>query len=447
MDAETPTPVQRRGLPLWIKILLVLGVILGALLLLLTLVPLAVMVWLMGSGDQVDTRALPSSRSVAVFHVEPDLDDPGVIAMLDHLSTTIPELQSRLRRAQGYPEWLNQLEALRNARSAEASLEIMMPTQATISLEPADVEDPEASELTMMGAVNLPAWGRGARVGMWLGAKMQEEVASADPSVQAVQRVEVDGNTLYVQRSSSGEVFWGALDSTLLGGGGSFQVMVTAMERMLAGQVEPLSPELQGAVDLLGPEAWEAWGAMVHQQATVDKLGLDPYANEELSAEQIRMLEAMMQDGAGEVPEELQLELDGTDSPDPEGSLRSCLADLEGAGALAFGADVVGEDELRFSLAVQLVGEQGRAEAEACLREICADYQQELTDSELVLECSYDSQPAGVVSTASLTGIQAATARIIEELEAEMEQQRQDDLQRQLPPELEGIPELEGLEF
>ena len=450
MDAETPTPPVRRPLPLWIKILLVLGVVFGVLLLLVTIVPVAVMFWLMGSGDQVDTRALASPAAVAVFHMEPDLDDPGVAAMLEHFNTALPEFQSRMRRAQGYPEWLNQLEAMRNARDTEAALEIMMPTQATLSLEGGDADEPTASDLTIMGAVNLPAWGRGARVGMWLGAKMQEEIASNDPTMQSVQRLEVDGNTLYVQRSSSGEVFWGALDSTLLGGGGSFHAMVSAMERMLAGEVEPLSPELQAAVDLLGPGSWEAWGAMIHQPATVDKLGLDPYASEELSEEQLRMLEAMMEDGEGEVPEELQLQAgDAGASPDSgSGSLpRSCLADLEGAGAVAFGADVGGADELVFGLAVKLSDEAGRAQAEACLREICGDYQEDLAESELELECSYDSQPTGVVGSASLTGIHAATARFLEEMEAEVEKQRQQDLQRQLPPELEGIPELEGLEF
>jgi hypothetical protein len=447
MTSEPATPPKRAGLPAWIKILLVLGAVCAALLLVLTIVPVLFMVWLMGSGDQVDTRALPSSQALGVFHLEPDLSDPGVAAMLEHLTTTLPELQTRMRRAQGYPEWLNQLEAMRNTRNAEATFEVMLPTQATLSLEPGQDAAIEDDDLTLMGAVNLPAWGRGARLGMWLGARMQQELASNDPSLAAVQRVEVDGNTLYVQGSSDGEVFWGALDSTLLGGGGRNIAMVRGMERMLAGQREPLEPALQQAMDLLGDEGWQAWGAMVHQPATVAKIGLDPYADTELSAEQVRMLEAMMKDGAGEVPEDLELADGDAREAEPTTIPRSCLAELEHAGALAFGADVVGEDQLRFRLAIRIEGEQGRVEAEACLREICDEYEQDLAESALELRCSYDPQPNGVVGTAELTGIQAATARFLEHMEAELERQRQEDLQRQLPPELQDIQELEGLEF
>lgn len=448
MSSAPISPKKRPGLPLWIKVLLVVGAVAAVLGLLLTIVPVVAMFWLMGSGDQVDTRALASSSSLAVLQLELDPDDPGVAAFLDHIATTLPELQARLREAQGYPPWLAQLEAMRDARNTQAGVSTLMPTQFTLAVEPADPDDQLQAEPSLLGAVNLPSWGRGARVGMWLGARMQDELADADPELQALQRLEVDDNTLYVQRSASGEVFWGAIDSTLLGGAGSFHTMVLGMERMIQGQLEPLSPQLQAAVDALGPAGWEAWGAMLHQPATVDMVWPEPDPLQQIEAEQARVLEAMIRDGGGEVPEGFdpaQLAVDpDQQAPTPT---RSCLAGLEGLGAVAFGLDVVGPDELSGRLVLRVQDPMQRDDAQACAREACQGLADRMDESELSMVCSYELVELVVVATGRVTGIEAATQRFIETMEEQAARERLEAQQRQLPPELQDIPELEGLGF
>ncbi len=453
MSSAPSSPRKRPGLPTWIKVLLVVGAVASLLGLLLALVPILALFWLMGSGDQVDTRALASSTSLAVFHMEPDPDDPGVASFLDHVATTLPEIQARMRQAQGYPPWLAQVEAMRDARNTQAGMSTMMPTQVTLTVEPAEPGDALQQEVSLMGAVNLPSWGRGARLGMWLGARMQDELASADPSIQALQRLEVDDHTLYVQRSSTGEVFWGAIDSTMLGGAGSFHAMVRGMERMSQGQTEPLDPELQAVVDALGEVSWEAWGAMRFQPETVDVVWPEPDPQLQISDAQAAMMEevveGLLRDGEGAMPEGFdpaQLDqLDPVQLPPPP--QRSCLAEIEGASAVAVGLDVVGPDELSGRMAVR-VGDPEQIEgAQACVRRSCEDFAAELAEAELVLECSYQQVALAVVVTGRLTGIEAATRSFVQKIEADAARERLEAQQRQLPPELQDIPELEGLDF
>ncbi len=436
-----PTPARERpGLPLWIKILLLLGAVALLLGVLLTLVPLAVLFWLMGSGDQVDTRAVASADSLAVLHFEPHLDDPGVAAMLDYLGHTLPEFQARMRQAQGYPEWMAQLEAMRNARNTEAGLSTMMPTQLTATVEPSDPDDPLAQDSTLMGAVNMPSWARGIKLAMSLAARTQDSVAADNPEVQAVRRVEVGGHTLFVQRSSTGESFWGAVDNTLLGGAGSFDAMVLAMERMDAGESEPLSEQLQSAVDLLGDGSWEMWGAMVHQPQAVETLWPDVGPDEQLSEAQAEMLEAIIEDGAGEIPPELDGEAGAEPYPQPE---HSCLAHLPGAQAVAFGMDVVGADEVLVRGVVGLEPGTSPDEARLCLEEICSGWSAQVEDSELQLNCSYEQPGAAAVADYRVVNIKA----FLEAAIVEIEQETANRQHPQLPPGLEDLPELEGLGY
>ncbi len=449
MSAPTDPKPTRPGLPLWIKILLIVGAIGMVLGFVLTVLPIAIMLWLMGSGDQVDTRAVASPSSVAVLHFEPDPDDPGVAALYDYYAETLPELQGRMRRAQGYPSWLAQLEAMNNARNAQVGMVSMMPTQATLTVEPADPDDPLQSEPTLMGAVNLPSWGRGIRLGMWFASRTFDELAEADEMVQPMQRVEVSDETLYVQRDSSGEGFWGAVESTVIGGSGSFHAGVKAMERL---QADPpptgdLDPTLQAAVDQLGGSSWELWGVMRHEDDVVDVVFPEPEPLPELSAEEQQMIDEVVQgmlaEGGGEIPEGLDVSaLSGDNGEPPE---RSCLADLEGAGAAAFGVDVVDSDEVRGRVAVRMVQDQDFAEAQGCMRDLCTELADAVADSELAIACELYTVDQGVGIDARLTGMEAAVEAFLVKMEEEMAKQQQ--ARQELPVELYDLPELEELGY
>jgi len=449
MSTTPPTPRPRPGLPLWVKFILVAGALAAVLGLVLAVVPIVALFWLMGSGDQVDTRALASSSSLAVFHLEPDPEDPGVAAMLEYFSTTLPEVQSRLRQAQGYPLWMAQLESIRNARNAQAGVATMMPTQATLTLEPGDDVDAPLSDATMMGAVNLPSWGRAARLGMWFGARLQDQLAEADPSVRATQRLEVQDHTLYVQSGSGEEVFWGAIDSTLLGGAGGHPAMVGGMERMHHGTVEPLAPMLSAAVELLGGSGFEAWGAMVLDAAVVDEIWAEPDYGSELDVEQARMLEevldGMLEQGGGEIPEGFEPTVDA--SAEAPSFQRTCLAELPGGQALSVGLDLQSADAVLGRMAVVVGSEADRAAAQACLEEVCAEVQETIAESQLSLECSYEQTALGVVLSGQLSGMEAAMEAFLEEMDAELQRQQDEAQQYQLPPEYQDLPDLEGLEF
>jgi hypothetical protein len=442
--SEANPPAKRAGLPWWIKLILWVGGLLSLVGLVVVVLPLAFMLWVMGSGDQVDTRALASERCVAVAHFEPDLADPGVAALLEHMAAFLPEMQARSRSAQGFPEWVTRLETMQQARNSELGVVAMMPTQATVCLEPADADDPLAQEPSLLGAINLPAWGRGLRLGMWMGARMQEKLASDDPSLAALQRVEVGDHTLYVQRSSRGEVFWGALDSTMAGGSGSFDTMVRAMERMDAAQPGALAADLQAALDALGAGPWVAWGAMLHTPESLEKVFPDPYANEELSEEQRKMLEAIVEDGYGEVPSD-----DGVD-PAAEPTLtleRSCITELEGVRALAFGFEVLGSDALRLRFSTLVDDPAALPAAQACAQSICEEDQAALVDSELELSCAHELGDTTLITAATITGVEAVMQQWLDQMEEEMRQQQQRRDNAQLPTELQDIPELEGLSF
>ena len=449
MSNTQPTPRPRPGLPLWVKILLVAGAIAAVLGLVLAIVPIVAVFWLMGSGDQVDTRALASSSSFAVLHLEPDPEDPGVVAMLEYFSTTLPEIQSRLHQAQGYPPWMAQLESMRNGRNAQAGAASMMPTQATLTLEPGDDPDAPLEAATMMGAVNLPSWGRGARLGMWFGARLQDQLAEADPSVQATQRLEVQDHTLYVQSGSGEEVFWGAIDSTLLGGAGGHPAMVGGMERMHHGTVEPLAPTLSAAVELLGGTGFEAWGAMVLDPAVVDEIWAEADDGSELDMEQARMLEealeGMLEEGGGEIPEGFEPTVDP--SGEAQSFQRTCLAELPGGRALSFGLDLQSSDAMLGRMAVAVGSADDRAAAQVCLEEVCAEVQETIAESGLSLECSYEQTALGVVLSGQLSGMEAAMEAFLEEMDAELQRQQQESQQYQLPPEYQDLPELEGLGY
>jgi hypothetical protein len=444
-----PTPAPRRkGLPLWLKILLVLGIV-GALLgALLFLAPLAVMFWLMGSGEQVDTLALASPESVAVFHFEPDPDDPGMAAFLEHQAMAFQDMQDQMRQAQGYPDWLVRMQAMRS--QGELGITSMMPTQVTLTVEPADPGHDGGGDASVLGAINMPSWARGARLGMWFGARMQDELAEADPSIQPMQRLEVDDHTLYVQRSAGGEVFWGAIDSTLLGGAGDFHGMVSGMERMVAGQRQPMGAELQAAVDLLGDRGWEAWGAMLHRPDAVEAVFSEAEPAMNLSGQEAIALEAMLESGGGELPDSLDPEaiaqqLESVENAEPPP--RSCLADVQGASAVAFAVDVVGPDELHGRLVVGVESGLDLPPAQACLRDITGQFGLQAQDTDLRFDCQHEQQDRAAVATCQLTNIEAFMRTWLEEIEAESQAQRAQALERQLPPELEELPELEGLEF
>jgi hypothetical protein len=444
MDTPTAPRPSRPGLPLWIKIILVLGGLAAALALLIFVLPMALMFYFMGSGDQVDTRGLMSDRSVAVLHFEPDFSDPGTAAFFEHLADVLPEFQARMRRAQGYPEWVTQLESMQSGQNSQAGIRALMPTQATVTLEQGS---DEAAEPGMLGAVNLSAWARGIKLGMWAGARMQQEVAEDDPEVQPVQRVEVDDHTLYVQRSSKGEVFWGSVDSTILGGAGSFLGMEGAMERMVAGEVVPLEPGLQATVDALGGGPWACWGAIAYMGSALDTVFPEPAELEGLDQAELEALEAMLEDGEGAIPS--GLDAAGADADEPvetPPAQRSCLAELEDGQGLAFGLDVVGADALELRLVATLGSEPGMDAAEACLASVCEGRVQDLAEEGMELSCSTERRELAVLTTARISGIEIAIERWLDEVQVEAERQRL-GAERQRAYSYDDLQDIEGLEL
>ncbi len=443
-----PPPPVRKGLPLWVWVILVMGVGLGFLGLLLTVLPLVLLFWVMGSGHQYDTQAVVSPDSSAVLWMEVDMDDPGVADFVSHAVTVYPDMMARVRRAQGYPAVLNQLKSMRDAHNLQAGVPSLIPTQVAIAFEP----DPDDLELAVLVAFNLPSWGRGIRLLMRFASWTQAKLAEGDPEIRPMQLLEVGSHTLYTQPGRGDDFFWGAMDGTTLFGSGSYDLMVDAMQRIDEESPPELHADLSAALDELGQSAFELTGAMRYQAPVVDKVWPEPVVIDGLSDSEMEELKAVIEQGGGAIPgfeDAVAEQLDEAQQPRE----RNCLAELDPDThrSLAFGVDVVSADELT-GQAVVLLTEPTHADlVERCLLDSCEGYVERLAEDGLELVCSVERAGSAVRGTARLTGIEAAMERWVRELEEEMQTHHaavdSGSSVTAPPATFDDLPELEGVEF
>ncbi|MFH1470083.1 MAG: hypothetical protein ABIO70_37205 [Pseudomonadota bacterium] len=424
----------RRPLPLWVRLMLWMGAGLGLLGLLLTLVPLLFLLWVMGSGEQHDTRALLVPGTVAAVQLAADLDDPGTAAFLDQLAVAYPDMMVRLRRAQGYPEPLARLEALRDSGSLRNGLPGIVPSQATVALVPRD----EGEGFTTAAAIDTPRWGRALGLAMRFAAWAQQQSAAADPEIEPFLAEDLAGHRLYRSRDARGDTLWGTVDGTLFAGAGASRVLEDAVARLGEDQPPALPAALEAAHDRLGDARWELWAVMDYQAAVVDEVFPWPYQAEP-SAEDLRRMEAALQ-----APEGVPVEIPPVEQPTSP-PRRTCLALQDPAlvSAVAGGLDVVGPDELALALVFSLRAPEGAEPALACLQALCDERAPSMAEQGMELACSMEPGPDAVVGRARITGI----GRALDHWATRMEQEvaaaraRQEAQPAPLPAPLPDLPD------
>ncbi len=114
---------------------------------------------------------------------------------------------------------------------------------------------------------------------------------------------------------------------------------------------------------------------------------------------------------------------------------------------MSFGLDLQSADAMLGRMAVAVGSAEDRGAAQACLEDVCAELEEAIADSELSLECSYEQTALGVVLSGQLSGMEAAMEAFLVEMDAELQRQRTEAEQYQLPPEYQDLPELEGLGY
>jgi hypothetical protein len=422
----------RRRLPLWFRVLLWLGVGLGLLGLVAVVLPLAFLLWVMGSDVQHASDALLGPATVAAIQLETDPDDPGTAAFLDQLAGTYPDLMVRLRRAQGYPEPLARWEALRDERALRSGLPGFFPRQATIALVPRD----DRQGTTTLAAINVPRWARALGLAMRFAAWMQQKTAEADPDMVSFVAEDIAGHRLYRTRDARGDTLWGTVDGTLLAGSGASRVLEDAVAALDADRPPALAAPLEAARASLGEVGWELWAVLENRAEVVDEVFPSAPAPEP-TAEDLAQLEAALQ-----APEGVPVEVPPM-APPAAPPPRTCLALQDPAlvGAVAGGLDVVGPDEIGLVLAFTLRAPEGAEPAAACLRTLCDERAPSLAEQGMELTCTVEPGPDAVVGRARIVGVGRALDFWATKLEEQAAAQRLREAAPSPAPLLPDLPE------
>ncbi len=412
--APSSPPEPSRSLPVWVWVLIGLGGLLFLAGIASVIIPLLILLVLVGNGEQHPTQALVSADSLALFHMNGDLDDPGTEAMVDRLILAYPQLLVEMRRAQGAPMFLAELESWRNMRNLQSTAPSFLPRQLTVTMEPGA----EGREPALLVAANLQHWGRAVRLGMHSLVWIARKSAEGRPGAHVPRQLVVEGHPFWVSQEHGGHsaAFWGMVDGTIVGGGGDHAALRPAVQRIDADEELVSEGELAQVLALLGPGEWEAFGGLLYQPPVVEQVWAEPSEPQvdPVSAGEIAQL---IHEGGGEMPE-----LEGP-APTVESS---CLAELDPAAqrGLAVSLDIASSDELRGVLVLLSSTPEGVPSARECARETCAGWREQLAEPGLALSCEHVLEGLGVVTHYSVTGLDAALDRWIERFAVELEKER-----------------------